>query len=221
MRFRPLHRRLDRCIAIAERIGCEFEVAEIQAAPRACFGAAIDLADYVGVWQPRVGENELRILIKPPAGLVVNLAVAKSRRATRQQEDGAAFAQLHVGVGPRAQEKQFRDTAVRNEALLAVEYPLIALTLRLELESRTRIVLGLQAVVRPRIRLRACAADQKGIVFNEGLQETLLLVPGARQSDAVAELPALAEGLGYRTVRSRKFAHHQCLGHVIDAMAPP
>ena len=214
-------RHLDRGLAHPQRVRRELEVAERRGSRAAQVESAVHLAHHVGVGHAGVLEDQLRVLVEAPAALVEHLAHPHAGRIDRHQELGGALFLADVRVGPRAHKKHLRHAAVRNEALLPVEDPLVALALRLEFPAGLGIVLGRQTMVRSGIGLGAGVAQQKSIVRQERLQEALLLIRGAARRDHVAPLPALAEGLGDRAVGFGELRHHQGLRHEVDPVPAP
>src|SRR5262249_46243280 len=115
---------------------------------------------------------------------------------------------------------QLADAGVGDEALLAVEDPFLAVTLRLELEAGLGVVRR-QPIVGPRTRLANALAEEEGVILQERLEEAPLLLLAAGGRDQMAPLPALAEGLGDGAVALGELRHHQRLGDEIGAVPAP
>ena len=118
-------------------------------------------------------ENEFRVLVKPPANLVVHLAHAKARRIRRHEEERGALRDGGVRVGSAVDEEELGHASVGDVALAPVQHPLVALAHRLELPARPGIVRG-HAVVRTRRLLGSALSEKIGVVFQERFQEPVL-----------------------------------------------
>ena len=119
-------RHLDGRLADAERIGRQLEVAEGTGRSRTRVVGAVHFADHIGMRHAAVLEDELRILIEAPATLVEHFADAQSRRIRRARETSRGLLNGCVRIGPRQHEKELRYAAVRDEALVAVQHPMVA-----------------------------------------------------------------------------------------------